>query len=131
LPISAINLEISMGFADASSRFRSTMDFSQLLDLYHQLDLPLQVRLYFPSGDEAGAATPAGGRGRSSEELQADWLEGNAIVALSKSYVEQVSWGRFNDGPGDWRALSGLFAADGRPKRAVKRFRAIRRACFP
>lgn len=145
LPLSAVTLEVAMGFAEDSSYCRSLMDFAQLLDVYQRLDMPLRVRLGYPSGIETRSGStsegnanendggaperPRGGptagqwRGPPSPALQADWLEGFVAVALAKPGVEKAIWSGYRDGAGGIWPKVGLVDADGSPKPALERIR--------
>ncbi|HVJ81021.1 MAG TPA: hypothetical protein VNC50_08130 [Planctomycetia bacterium] len=125
-PVQALSLEIAIGYGERGSAQRGALEFVQLLDRYRELESPLRVRLFHPSR-RPGELEDAGAVG---EAAQADWLENYVAAALAKPFVERVTWGRYMDRPGAMWPDSGLLDESGRPKRALKRLRAVRRACF-
>ena len=125
-PISSLNLEIAVGVDDRPSRRRSTLDFTRLLDRYGDLGPSLSVRFFHP---HETSETPTL-LGQSGGDRQADWLESHFLAAVSKTFVERVEWGRLHDLPNQARPGCGLFAENREPKRALRRLRAIRKACF-
>ena len=134
MPIDAVNLEIVMGNGCDGAHCRSLLDFSRLLDHYHELELPLRVRLSFPSELTEAHPAPVAPRGLAETtwrllpglERQAEWADRFCGVALSKSFVETVTWGRFRDDPADPNPFGGLVDADGGAKPALARMCALR-----
>lgn len=134
LPLSAINLEVAMTYSPGGSYCRSLLDFSRMLDHYHEIGLPVHLRLYFPSGQigarEPGqTATDAGVWHATPQELvQAEWAEKFVAVALAKPFVEVITWGHYHDrADNDWPG-SGLVGANGRRKPVFDRLRKVRHA---
>lgn len=133
LPIAAINLEIAMGYVPGGTYCRNLLDFSQLLDHYHELRLPLRCRLYFPSETAAtpgrnGTKVAAGcWHGPANEEVHAEWYHAFVLTALAKPYVELVTVGQFHDRPNAPWPRAGLVHADGTDKPAIERLRVLRR----
>jgi hypothetical protein len=118
VPISAVGLEVAVGVGPGGSAARSPLDYCGLIDRYAQLGPPLHLRLHHPAG-------PTG-----TEDAQSNWLETHVMLGLAKPAVELVEWGALHDRPENAWPNCGLFDAERRPKRALRRLRAIRRACF-
>jgi hypothetical protein len=125
VPIATLNVEIAVG-VDGGSRRRPVVDFRRLLDRYSDLGPALSVRLYHPAetGEDPGYL------GQSGEDRQADWLESHLLAAVSSPSVERVEWGRLHDFPEQPWPGCGLFSESREPRRALRRLRAVRKACF-
>lgn len=124
-PIRALNIEVAMGFPSCRGN-RTLLDFSRMLDRYSKLEIPLRVRLFFPSEAQWQCMGAPGTGSNITEKHQADWLHQHIVVAQSKTAVEQVTWGRLQDDPADIRfPHSGLIAADGRLKPAFEHLRSL------
>ncbi|MFO0944776.1 MAG: hypothetical protein U1D30_02335 [Planctomycetota bacterium] len=129
LSVSGVNLDVAMGYADGGSYCRGLLDFSEMLDQFSKLEIPLRVRFAFPSTPLAQQESMNAGawHGSPTPSVQADFLEKFMTVALSKSRVERITWGTYRDSlEGRW-PLSGLVTAAGEPKPALARLQAIRR----
>lgn len=129
LTVSGLNLEIAMGFPRGGSYCRDLLEFSEILDLYAKLEIPLRVLLSFPSGESAEQEAASAGQwhGSPTPETQADWLENFMSVALSKPRVERVTWGNYRDSDTDGWPLGGVVAASGEPKPSLERLRTVQR----
>jgi len=124
-PIASLNLEIAIGVPGGSRR-RPILDFRRLIDRYSELGPALSVRLFRPAGTSEDPQL----LGESGEDAQADWLEAHLLTALAAPSVEQVEWGRMHDFPNQRWPGCGLFSESGEPRRALRRLRAVRKACF-
>jgi hypothetical protein len=124
-PIATLNLEIAIGVPGGSRR-RPILDFHRLVDRYAELGPPLSVRLYYPAETDENPQL----RGESGEEDQAAWLEAYLLAAVAAPSVERVEWGRLHDFPDQHWPGCGLFAESREPRRALRRLRAVRKACF-
>ena len=124
-PISMLNLDVAIG-VDGGSRRRPAVDFRRLLERYGELGPPLSVRLLHPAETNEGPDLV----GQSGEDRQADWLETHLLAALAESTVERIEWGRLHDLPGQRWPGCGLFSESREPRRALRRLRAVRKACF-
>jgi hypothetical protein len=125
-PITSLNLEIAVGVEGGSKR-RSAVDFRRLLHQYAELGPSLAVRLFHPAADDDEDASYAG---QSGEDRQADWLETHLLAAIAEPSVDRIEWGRLHDLPGQRRPGCGLFDENREPRRALRRLRAVRKACF-
>ena len=131
-PLSAVNLDIAMGYSPGGCFCRTLLNFSQLLDEFAEVGVPVWVRLVFPSGevqprDVGEVSTDAGiWRRPMSPETQAEWAEQFVTVAFSKPFVDVVTWGRYQDGASSEWPLAGVLAADGAEKPAMERLLQLR-----
>ncbi|HEX7450307.1 MAG TPA: endo-1,4-beta-xylanase [Pirellulales bacterium] len=134
LNLSAVGIEINMGYQPGGSYPRDRLEFSRLVDLWSYLGLPLHLTLSVPSGERADAT----GRGRSapmagvvpggwSPENQAGWIKHYLPTLLAKPTVQSIFWNQLADGEGAELPLAGLFDAAGSPKPGIAVLAAIRR----
>ncbi|MGL4460627.1 MAG: endo-1,4-beta-xylanase [Planctomycetia bacterium] len=124
-PLTRVNVEIAMGYPHGS-HCRSLLAISRLLDDFHELDLPVRVRLNFPSQpagtpvDYGGDGTDVGWGGRwheqNDDKIQAEWAKKVVRLVLAKPFVDAVSWGQYHDWEGCRWPHSGLVAENGRIK---------------
>lgn len=114
----AFSLEMPFGLGEGGLYVRDLMQVSALLDRFGSLGRPLHVAAVgVPSG---GASTAQGTwRGPWSEPVQAEWLGAFYKIALSKPFVETVSWRVLADTP-DAQQQSGFLTADLSPKAACQ-----------
>jgi hypothetical protein len=118
----AFGVELRFGFADDGQYMRDIMQLSALLDRLGTLGKPVHVTA---AGVPATPGDPKEGswHGAWNEEVQAEWMEEIFRVALSKPFVETVSWHSLTD---DAHA-GGLFRADLTPKPVLERLAALRK----
>ena len=111
--LSALNLEIPIGYQSVGTSHRDLMDFSQLLDHWSLFGLPLFVTLAFPAQDSMEASNDLTDSSHSSAEgiqisppqwktpwnpqAQADWIEQYVPLVLAKDQVIGVFWTHFSD----------------------------------
>ncbi|HJT30996.1 MAG TPA: endo-1,4-beta-xylanase [Pirellulales bacterium] len=134
LPISAVGIEINMGYQPGGSYPRDRLEFSRLIDLWSYLGLPLQLTLTVPSGERAepagrGRAVPMAGMipGGWSPENQAAWIKHYLPMLLAKPTVQAIFWNQLCDAEGAELPFGGLFDAAGSPKPGVAALTALRR----
>ncbi|HNQ23925.1 MAG TPA: endo-1,4-beta-xylanase [Phycisphaerae bacterium] len=112
---------------------RDMFQVSTMLDQFAKLGKPLYITaVQVPSGSVGAAeATGAGGTGRAAggvwhvpwnEEVQAEWVQRFLEIALSKPFVEGVSWQALSDADRGRMPNGGLLRADLAPKRAYEAF---------
>jgi hypothetical protein len=134
--LSAVDLEIAVGFRPRGSPPRDLLELSRLLDLWSVLGIPLYVTLACPS--ERVAADPQASAGIEieqgrwknewSESIQADWIDGVLPVLMAKQAIVGVFWMHLSDRvPHDF-PHAGLMRPDGTPKPGLAQFTAHRRA---
>ncbi len=134
LGLSAIGLDLSMGYAGAGSALRDRLDFGRLIDLWSCLGLPLFVCLTIPSGMDLdklawGAARPdenamAGGW---SEQAQARIVESYLPLLLAKPSVQAVVWNQWSDAEPHEYPHGGLIDRGGGIKPALNALASLRK----
>lgn len=134
LKLSAIGVEINMGYQPGGSYPRDRLEFSRLLDLWSYLGLPLHVSLTVPGGE--ASETSARGRpapmaqafpGGWSPENQAAWIKHYVPLLMSKPAVHAIIWNQLGDGDAEEFPYGGLFDAAGNPKPALTALIGLRR----
>jgi hypothetical protein len=135
LNLAALNLEMVMGVWPRGSYCRDLLDASRIMDLYSLLGVPLQITLGYPShpGTDERACPDFkinAGHWRTgfTPEIQADWAEAFARLALCKPPVKSVVWTHLNDGESHLFPGCGLIDAQGNVKPAVSRLAQLRAA---
>jgi hypothetical protein len=123
MDLSAINLEIGVGYSPMGSPSRDLIDFSRMIDQWSLLGLPLQVTLAFPSGTDHDAhqTTDLEVDARSwkqpvSEEVQAHWIDDYVPLLLAKPAVVAVFWNHLSDAQPHRFPHAGLVRPDGSGK---------------
>ncbi len=104
LGLSAIGLDLSIGYAGVGSTMRDRLDFGKLIDLWSCLGLPLFVCLTAPSAMDADplawrttkpdANAVVGGW---SEAAQNAFVETYVPLLLAKPSVQAVVWNQWSD----------------------------------
>jgi hypothetical protein len=133
LNLSALDVEVVMGVKGRGSYCRDLLEVSRLLDLYALLGVPLQVTLGFPAGSaidpEADPELTTGAgtwKEPCSPQVQADWANGFAALALCKPYVQAVHWVHFSDAEPHVFPSCGLIDPQGQPRPALAALQALR-----
>jgi hypothetical protein len=133
LNLSALDIELVMGVSPDGSYCRDLLEASRLIDLYTLLGTPLRVTLGYPSSSAADALAAAGSavdagycRGIYSPDAQADWINDYTALSLCKPSVRGVQWVHGSDAEPHQFPNCGLFDAEGKPKPAVQKLRALR-----
>jgi Glycosyl hydrolase family 10 len=134
--LSAVNLEVAIGFRPRGSAPRDLLDLSRMLDMWTALGIPLYVTLACPSASEspdplasAGIQVESDGSHEAwNEETQAAWVESVLPVLTAKQAVVGILWTHLYDGAPHEYPHAGLIGPDGTPKLALDRFAAQRRA---
>jgi hypothetical protein len=123
MEMSALNLEIGVGYSPMGSPSRDLIDFSRMIDQWSLLGLPLQVTLAFPSGTDhdANQTTDLEVDARSwklpvSEEAQARWIDEYVPLLLAKPAVVAVFWNHLSDAQPHRFPHAGLVRPDGSGK---------------
>jgi hypothetical protein len=126
--LSAINLEIGVGYTPRGSHSRDLLDFSRLIDQWSTLGLPLQVTLAYPSSAEPDPqlTTDLEVEHESwklgwTEEGQAEWVEHYLPLLMAKPAVTAIFWSSFSDGHPHWFPHAGLLQPDLTAKPALER----------
>jgi hypothetical protein len=139
LGISALELEINLGYHPGGTWPRDRVELERHLDRWACLGLPLAVTLVVPSNDDLDPRAqrpaevidldPAGG---ASPEAQARWVRRLAETLAARGDVQAVCYGQLADATEHEWPWGGLFDLEGRPKPALEALAAIgRRASTP
>lgn len=130
--VTALGLEINLGYWPDGSARRDPLEVEHLLDLWSQLGLPLYVWLAIPSDSARDrrarmAAQPVSLRANQpSSQSQADLAEHLILHLLSHPGVEGICWAELaDDRPHDF-PHAGLLDARGGPKPLGGSLRALR-----
>jgi hypothetical protein len=134
LKLSAVGIEINMGYQPGGSYPRDRLEFSRLLDLWSYLGLPLHVTLAVPGGETSessarGQLTPMAQAmpGGWSPENQAAWIKHYVPLLISKPSVHGIFWNQLNDGESEELPYGGLFDSSENPKPALTALIGLRR----
>lgn len=125
----AFGLQFCFGPGADGMYVRDMFQISSMLDHFVKLNRPLHITaVQVPSASASpGKGAPgqeplptSGGswHGPWSEEIQSDWLAGFMEVALSKPFVDSVSWHELADHPNQLMPHGGLMRSDLAPKAA-------------
>lgn len=125
MDLSAINLEIGVGYTPMGSPSRDLIDFSRLIDQWSVLGLPLQVTLAFPSAADHDPnqttdleVEPNSWKKPVSEAAQAEWIDEYLPLLLAKPSVLAVFWNHLSDAQPHRFPHAGLIRPDGVAKPA-------------
>jgi len=131
LGLSGLMLEINVGYHPGGTLSRDPLEFSQHLDYWNLLGVPLFVGLTVPSadGDDPLARRAARLPPHSwTPKAQETWVARFLPLILAKPYVHGVLWNQLRDfEPHDF-AHGGLFDLRRQPKPALRQIAALRRA---
>lgn len=115
----AFGLQFYFGSGVDGMYVRDMFQVSALLDQFLKLGKPLHITaVQVPSEGSGGETSDEGGVWRSpwTEQVQADWLRQFVDIALSKPFVESVSWQSLVDNKQQAVPHGGLLRADLVPK---------------
>jgi hypothetical protein len=135
LGVSALELEINLGYHPGGTWPRDLVEFERHLDRWACLGLPLEISLVAPSGDDLDPRArrpaevidldPAGG---ASPAAQAHWIRRLVGAAASRPEVQAVCYGQLADVAEHEWPWGGLFDLQGRPKPAIEALATLRPA---
>ncbi|MEX0715750.1 MAG: endo-1,4-beta-xylanase [Planctomycetaceae bacterium] len=133
--LSGVELEIAVGCLPNGSACRDPVDFSQLIDHWSLLGVPMHVILAFPSatgpdlhGDPELRVEDDCWKEPWSESAQANWIDQYLPLLMAKQSVTGIFWSHFSDASPHEFPHSGLVDAAGNPKAALERFAHYRQA---
>jgi hypothetical protein len=134
--LSAVNLEVAVGFRPRGSSPRDLVDLSRMLDNWAALGIPLYVTLACPSDSQSPDPLASAGIQAESDDAhevwneaaQAAWIDSVVPVLMAKQSVVGIFWTHFFDGAPHDYPHGGLLRPDGSPKPAFERLEAQRRA---
>jgi hypothetical protein len=135
LNVSALDLEVVMGASPRGTYCRDLLELSRWLDFYALLGVPLSLTLGYPASAEDDPLADSelrvdAGRWRDgfTPEMQAGWADAFANLAACKPFVQTVRWTHFSDAEPHLFPHCGLADAQGQPRPALARLRALREA---
>jgi Glycosyl hydrolase family 10 len=136
--LSAVNLEVAVGFRPRGSSPRDLVDLSRMLDNWGALGIPLYVTLACPSDNQSpDPLANAGIQAESddaheawNETAQSTWIDSVLPVFMAKQAVVGIFLTHFSDGAPHDYPHAGLLRPDGTPKPAFERIKAQRRAFY-
>jgi GH35 family endo-1,4-beta-xylanase len=131
VPCDGFGLQIRFGRAEGGMRPRDMLEFSALLDRFGVYGKQVHLSgVEVPSASDArdvGKIAEAGNwHGPWNPQVQADWLDAVYRIALSKPYVETVTWGALADSTERMLAHGGLLDAELAPKPVFERLVALK-----
>ncbi|MEK6675573.1 MAG: endo-1,4-beta-xylanase [Planctomycetota bacterium] len=133
----AFGVQLLFGPAVDGMFVRDLFQVSSLLDQFAKLSKPVHVTAVQvpsepgdpsqPGGEEKGNPQDGGfWHGEWSDQVQADWLRQFMQIALSKPFVDSVSWHDVFDHPRQSVLGGGLLRQDMSPKPAYQQWQKIR-----
>ena len=129
----AVGLQFRFGADREGPRVRDMMQISSMLDRFANLGKPIhvtaaQVPSDLPLSSAAASPNPGGGQWHQpwTEQTQALWLRDFLAVALSKPFVEAVTWQGLTDSEEGDIPYGGLVRQDMTEKLACKQWRDFR-----
>ncbi len=131
LGLTALAIEINVGYRPDGTPLRDPLDTSRHLDYWSMLGVPLYVTLTVPSSAEKDPLA----RRQASVQIadcqpsyQADWVNRYVPLFLAKPYVRGVLWNQLRDSEPHDFAHGGLFDSRRSPKPALQRLAEISNA---
>jgi GH35 family endo-1,4-beta-xylanase len=133
IPFDGFGLKLLVGQGREGQTTRDLMAISGLIDRFNGLGKPVHITgVAAPSEPQNGAAgdTVHAGYWRKpwSAAVQAHWLEAMYHVALSKPFVESISWLELMDREGSEMPTAGLINDKLQPRPAYKRLITLRKS---
>jgi hypothetical protein len=123
LGLSGLGLEINLGYQPGGSSLRNPLAYSQLIDHWSHLELPLLVSLTLPSSSaedpQANSKTRtcvAGSDEAITPETQNEWARRHLPLLLGKSLVQAILWNQLSDAQPHEFPHGGIFDANSHPK---------------
>ncbi len=131
MDVSAITLEVNLGYDPDGTQPRSPVEFGRQLDYWGMLGLPLLVSITVPSSSQADPLAMGDSRvmrGSWTLRNQQAWAARYVPLLLAKPMVQGVIWNQLLDGQPHRLPHGGLFDATGKPKPVVNTLATIRQA---
>jgi hypothetical protein len=134
LGLSAIGLDLTVGYVGAGNAVRDRLDFGRLIDLWSCLGLPLFACLTIPSAADAdplawsaAKADPNAMFGGWSEGAQEALAQSYLPLLLAKPSVQAVMWDQWSDAEPHEHPHGGLINRQGAGKPLIKSLAALRK----
>ena len=131
LPISAIALEINLGYHPGGTLNRTVLDFSRQLDLWSIFGLPLWISLSVPSaGHEDPLARQKDARSSAdwTPAAQQAWVARYLPLMLAKPLIQGIYWNQLRDSVPHNFPHGGLFDTQDQAKPALRTLALLRQA---
>lgn len=132
----AFGLQLIFGHGADGMYVRDMFQISSMLDQFSKLSKPLHITAVQTPSDTIKTTSESldpdavvnGGTWHEpwSEKIQSQWLNDFFEIALSKPFIESVSWHTVADHAGDIIPSGGLLKVDYKPKKAYQRLIKIR-----
>jgi len=130
IELSAINLEIAVGYHPGGTLVHEVIDISHMIDLWSSLGIPLIVTLAAPStnGPDPQSVNDLEidnslWKERWTEESQAAWIQHSLPLLMAKQNVIGIFWSHFSDADPHEFPHAGLLNTDHSPKTALQHIR--------
>ncbi len=132
VPFDGFGIKLRFGRGSAGMRARDLLDISSLLDRFAifqkkvhlaAVQVPSEID---PRDANAKAPDPGYWQGPWKPDIQAQWLALIYQIALSKPFVETVTWNDLADNPKGILAAGGLMTQDLQPKPALLRLQQLK-----
>lgn len=129
--LSAVDLELAMGYSSHGSARRDLLECSRLIDQWTMLDVPIYVRLVCPSSTNPDLhaspdidVEPRAWAGPCDEDNQANWIDRMLEVLVAKPRIAGVFLPHFSDGVPHMFPNAGMLRHDDSPKPVTDRIKA-------
>ena len=132
VPFDGFGIKLRFGRATAGMRARDLLDISSLLDRFALF----QKQVHLASVQVPSAADPRDGNGKTpgsgywhgpwNQDIQAAWLAQIYQIALSKPFVDTVTWQDLADNPQGILLSGGLMTQDLQPKASLLRLQQLK-----
>jgi hypothetical protein len=124
--LNCIGIKVLLGRREQGMSTRDLMQISNMLDRYFLLDVPVLLTAIGVPSEEVD---PRGGRWMEafSDSLQSRWATRMFAIAMSKPYVETVTWSDLFDHENAELPEAGLIDVKGKPKSTLQRLVSVRR----
>jgi hypothetical protein len=128
--LSAVNLELAVGFRPGGSPSRDVFEVSRMLDAWTGLGIPLHVTLACPAqthlddaqADSAVQVEPDRWKFPWDDDAQAAWIDEHLPLLMAKQAVVGIFWAHFSDQAPHRFPHAGLLRADGSRRPALQHF---------
>lgn len=124
--LDALGVRLLVGQSTGGMLCRDLMEVSCLLDRFVHQERPIIIS---PAGAPSSTIDDAGGHWQTpwDERRQAKWLTQMATMALSKPFVESVTWCDLYDYDGMVLPTAGLLTQEGTPRQVFHRLASLRK----
>lgn len=124
--LNCVGIKLQVGRSENGMMCRDLMQLSNVLDRYFLLEVPVLITAL---GMPAEQVDPRGGQWIEaySDSLQSRWATRMFAIALSKPYVETITWTDLFDHDHAELPKAGLIDAHGKPHSALQRLVSVRR----